>query len=195
LGVFSVLVALSSFGKPLPYQEQALNTVATDARHFFHALFPGTGQFRASPSFDSSAFLCMCGMIHANLARGDRAELTFFGFLHPKFVRAMKYYRLNALFTSVFMTDSWMQRNDLDEDAFASLKIFSCGGSYPPQDRLRNYIDCPGSAGRGGRRGGASGARQRFFGDGLAERSCLPSQFVLVNGIPCIPTARPTASA
>ena len=127
--------------KPLPYQERALNTVATDARHFFHAMFPDAGQLRASPSFDFSSFMCMCGMIHANLARGDCVVLTFFGFLHPKFVRAVKYYRLNVLFTSGFMIDSWIQRDDLDEDAFASVKSLSCGGSYLPQDKLKKNID------------------------------------------------------
>jgi acyl-coenzyme A synthetase/AMP-(fatty) acid ligase len=83
----------------------------------------------------------MCGMLHANLARGDCVVLTFFGFLHPKFVRAVKYYRLNVLFTSGFMIDSWMQRDDLDEDAFASVKFLSCGGSYLPPDKLKNYTD------------------------------------------------------
>lgn len=128
--------------KPLPYTDRAVNTVATNYGTGFHALVnsdPAAEQFRLAPSFDFSSFLCMCGLINASLAISDCVVLTFFGFMHPKFVRAVGYYRLDVLFTSGFMIDSWMKRPDADEIDLSSVRVFSCGGSYLPPDKLVKY--------------------------------------------------------
>ena len=127
--------------KPLPYTDRAVNTVATNFGTGFHACVdsdPDAEQFRLAPSFDFSSFLCMCGVVNASFAVSDCVVLTFFGFMHPKFVRAVGYYRLHVLFTSGFMIDSWMKRPDDDID-FSSVRIFSCGGSYLPPDKLLKY--------------------------------------------------------
>ena len=127
--------------KPLPYTDRAVNTVASDFGAGFHACAgsdPDAEQFRLAPSFDFSSFLCMCGVINASFAVSDCVVLTFFGFMHPKFVRAVGYYRLHVLFTSGFMIDSWMKRPDDDID-FSSVRVFSCGGSYLPPDKLAKY--------------------------------------------------------
>jgi acyl-coenzyme A synthetase/AMP-(fatty) acid ligase len=128
--------------KPLPYTERAVNTVATNFGPGFHAYAKDApGQLRLAPSFDFSSFLCMCGLVNSSFAVGDTVVLTFFGFMHPKFVRAVSYYRLDVIFTSGFMIDSWMKRSDTEDIDFSSVKIFSCGGSYLPPDKLVKYTE------------------------------------------------------
>ena len=128
--------------KPLPYTERSVNTVATNLGTGFHALVNGdTDPFKLAPSFDFSSFFCMCGGVNARLAISDCVVLTFFGFMHPKFVRAVGYYGIDVLFTSGFMIDNWMKRDDADDFDFSSVKVLSCGGSYLPPDKLRQYTE------------------------------------------------------
>ena len=130
--------------KPLPYTDRAVNTVATNFGTGYHAMVRAENdveQFRLSPSFDFSSFLCMCGLINTSFATSDCVVLTFFGFMHPKFVRAVDYYKLHVLFTSGFMIDSWMNRADAAEMDFSSVRILACGGSYLPPDKLRKYTE------------------------------------------------------
>ena len=126
--------------KPLPYTERAINIVAESRADIEVLSATRSTQARIAPSFDFSSFLCMCGVMNASFAIGDTVVLTFFGFMHPKFYRAVEYYRLNIFFTSGFMLDSWMKRDDFDVD-FSSLKILSCGGSYLSPEKLRKYED------------------------------------------------------
>ena len=126
--------------KPLPFTDRAVNTVAGNFGSVFRFLAGEEGeQFRLAPSFDFSSFLCMCGIINASFAGSNCVVLTFFGFMHPKFVRAVGYHRINVLFTSGFMFDSWMKRPDTDDIDFSPVKILSCGGSYLPPDKLARY--------------------------------------------------------
>jgi acyl-coenzyme A synthetase/AMP-(fatty) acid ligase len=99
------------------------------------------GQLRLTPSFDFSSFMCMCGLVNADLSEGDTIVLTFFGFMHPKFVRAVRYYGINVMFTSGFMIDSWMNRTDDDDIDFSPVRIFACGGSYMPPDKVMKYTE------------------------------------------------------
>lgn len=130
--------------KPLPYSERAVNSVATNFSSRFHSAQTGnedTAQLRMMPSFDFSSFLCICGAVNAEFSEGETIVLTFFGFIHPKFVRAVGYYKISVLFTSGFMIDRWMSRPDTDDIDFSSVRIFGCGGSYMPPDKLRKYTD------------------------------------------------------
>ena len=146
--------------KPLPYAERSVNTVATNFKGGFRG-FSGMetdqAQFRLAPSFDFSSFLCMCGLINSSLAVGDTVVLTFFGFMHPKFIRAIDYYKLDVVFTSGFMIDSWLRRGDIDDVDFSSVKVFSCGGSYIPPDKLKKYTEFV-------RRHGYRGSIRRGYG-------------------------------
>ena len=128
--------------KPLPYTDRAVNSVASNAKGIYQRMVgkdPSKERFRIMPSFDFSSFLCMCGLVNVSLAGADCVVLTFFGFMHPKFVRAVGYYRLNVICTSGFMVDGWMNRPDTDDIDFSSLEVFACGGSYIPPDKLRQY--------------------------------------------------------
>ena len=130
--------------KPLPFTDRAVNTVASDFGSGFHRFLQDdatSGQLRVAPSFDFSSFLCMCGVINADLATGETIVLTFFGFMHPKFIRAVRYYGLDILLASNFMIDSWMNRDDVSDIDLSSLKIFSFGGSYTPAEKLVKYYD------------------------------------------------------
>ena len=122
--------------KPLPYTDRVFNTTATNFGKGFHK---DSGQFHVAPSFDFSSFLSICGAVNSYLCNGDTVVLTFFGFLHPKFVRAIEYYKLNIMFSSGFMIESWMKRKDLEHADFSSLAVFSCGGSYLSVEKLRAY--------------------------------------------------------
>ncbi len=130
--------------KPLPYTERAINKTASGLGLYFHRLGgdeEGKRQYRFLPSFDFSSFLCMGGVINADLANSDCVVLTFFGFMHPKFVRAVQYYKINVMFSSGFMIDSWIKREETENIDLSSLKVFSCGGSYLPVDKLRKYSE------------------------------------------------------
>ena len=128
--------------KPLPFKERSVNAVLTDFKTGFHAFVKEqdkSTQLRFAPSFDFSSFLCMCGIVNTSLGLGDCVVLTFFGFMHPKFIRAVDYYKISILFTSGFMMDNWIARQDIDHPDFSSVKMFSCGGSYMPPEKIRKY--------------------------------------------------------
>ena len=128
--------------KPLPYTGRSVNTVTADARNVYHKLL-GKGvdaQLRWAPSFDFSSFLCFC-QANSSLANGDTVVLTFFGFMHPRFIRAVEYYRINILFVSGFMIDRWMKQKDAEKVSFASVGVFSYGGSYTPPEKNLRYRD------------------------------------------------------
>lgn len=123
--------------KPLPYTNLAVNAVARNAQSGFASVSPDAcGHLRVATSFDFNSFLCMAGLINSQLANGSTIVLTFFGLMHPKFVRAIEYYQLNVVFTAGFIMDQWMKRADLEKMDFSSLKVFACGGSYLPPAKL-----------------------------------------------------------
>ena len=130
--------------KPLPYVERSINTVASNLGMLLHVRGgdkEGKQQYRLIPSFDFSSFLCMGGLINTSLANSDCVVLTFFGFMHPKFIRAAKYYNVDVMFTSGFMVDNWIRREDDEDIDLSSVKVFSCGGSYLPVDKLKRYYE------------------------------------------------------
>lgn len=129
--------------KPLPYTNRSINNIATNYLRMIRERTNAKslqGNTRVAPSFDLSSFLNLSGIVNGTLAAGSTVVMTFFGFLHPKFVRAIKYYKLNLIFSSGFMIDKWMQMDD-DEIDFSSVKSFSCGGSYVSPEKLKKYND------------------------------------------------------
>ena len=128
--------------KPLPYTNRSVNTVTVHSRDSICAFLDGNDetQLRWAPSFDFSSFLCF-SLANASLAGGDTLVLTFFGFMHPRFIRAVAYYKLDLLFVSGFMIDRWMKQSEAEKVSFASVKIFSYGGSYTPPEKNVRYRD------------------------------------------------------
>lgn len=128
--------------KALPYTERAVNLTATNLKDGFRETLGRAHagrQLRIAPCFDFSSFLCLGGIVNPHLAEGESVVLTFFGFMHPKFVRVVRYYRVDVLFSSGFMIDSWMRRKDIADDAFEPLGILACGGSYLTREQLARY--------------------------------------------------------
>jgi len=97
------------------------------------------GRMVLIPPFDFSSSSNINGFVHMSFSSGHTIVTTLFGFLHPKFVRSFKYYKVDLVFSSGFMMDQWMQLPDLEEDAFASLKVIGFGGSYVSPAKLEKY--------------------------------------------------------
>lgn len=134
--------------KPLPYTDRMVNALASAApcglvsevaSGLENAGGPlgsdGEAPFRNGgmvviPPFDFSSNSNINGFVNLSLSSGNTVVTTCFGFLHPKFVRSFKYYSVDMVFSSGFMMDQWMKLPDLEEDAFASLKVIGFGGSY-----------------------------------------------------------------
>ncbi|MDO5477256.1 MAG: AMP-binding protein [Eubacteriales bacterium] len=130
--------------KPLPYTNRSINTAASNFRNGFHNPAFGTDafkQFRIAPSFDFSSFLSIIGNTNSFFATGDTVVLTFFGFLHPKFVRAAGYYNLTVMVAPGFLIDKWMEREDDQDMDFSSLKVIACAGSYMSPENLKKYSE------------------------------------------------------
>jgi|GEM_PF-912952 len=151
--------------KPLPFTDRKLNRLCSDsptgvpksvftgmeemikAGCFDPTEFAGFGESSSSdlgriviiPPFDFSAASNINGFVNMSFASGNTIVLTFFGFLHPKFVRAFKYYNVFLAFSSGFMLDQWMTLPDIEKDAFSSLRILGFGGSYISPAKMEKY--------------------------------------------------------
>ena len=126
--------------KPLPYTDRKVNLIA-DRNITADADLAHNPRAKIAPPFDFSSALNMIGFVNGNLAAGKTIVTTFFGFMHPKFIRAFKYYGVNMTFVSGFMLDRWLETPELAEDEFASLKIIGIGGSYTPPYKMKKYIE------------------------------------------------------
>ncbi len=126
--------------KPLPYTNRSVNNATGSFKNGFHSFLDvdDGSPLRWAPSFDFSSFLCFC-LTNACLANADTVVLTFFGFLHPRFIRSVEYYRTNFLFVSGFMIDRWIKQPEARKVSFASVKILSYGGSYTPPEKNIRY--------------------------------------------------------
>lgn len=124
--------------KPLPYTVRAINRLYSLEVKTVHEVC-GKEQIRIAPSFDFSSFLSFAGAVNANFVFGDTVVLTFFGFMHPKFIRAVAYYGLDAILSSGFMLDKWMERNDIDDLDLSGVTMITCGGSYVSTEKLQKY--------------------------------------------------------
>ena len=89
--------------------------------------------------FDLSSVMSLSAQVSSSLARGDALVLTYFGFMHPKFIRALDYYNVNILFTTGFMVDKWLERDDLDGVDLSSLKIIGMSGGYISPEKMEQY--------------------------------------------------------
>lgn len=126
--------------KPLPYTDRAVNTVAcSTVAQSIPKSYEHIPAVRVAPCFDFSSFMCICGLVNAHLAAAHTIVLTFFGFIHPKYIRGLEYYGVNIVFASGFMIDKWMERPDLDDVDLSAVKIFACGGSYVSPEKYRKY--------------------------------------------------------
>lgn len=135
--------------KPLPYTDRMVNALASAAPTGMvtgvasgmaaGGAPAGFGRMVLIPPFDFSASSNINGFVNMSFASGNSVVTTLFGFLHPKFVRAFKYYKIDLVFSSGFMVDQWMTLPDLEDDAFSTLKVIGFGGSYISPAKLEKY--------------------------------------------------------
>ena len=130
--------------KPLPYTNKKINAAASSMPTGFHDIYPDryekNTRSTVTMTFDLSSYMNLSGQANMNLAAGNTVVLTFFGFLHPKFVRAIGYYKITEILLTGFQLDSWMAMEDTEEMDFSSLKLVCLGGSYMSLDKVRSYI-------------------------------------------------------
>ena len=137
--------------KPLPYTDRMVNSLASACPNGILAGVTGekSAEDASMPHkrcvtilpFDFSASSTINGFVNMTFASGNTIATTLFGFLHPKFVRAFKYYGVEMTFLSGFMLDQWMKLPDVEEDAFATLKIMGFGGSYISPAKMDKYLE------------------------------------------------------
>lgn len=126
--------------KPLPYTDRAVNIKTTKQKNDLHMMSQGSDkQLRVALEFDYSSYLILCGLANGFLANGDTVVTTCFGFLHPKFIKAVDYYGISILNASGFMIDKWIERTDLDDLDLSDVKIIMIGGSYMAPEKVKRY--------------------------------------------------------
>ena len=128
--------------KLLPFTDLVFNSTMNMFPNGLHNFAQGKDDgkpYRVIQLFDFSSILALSGQVNISLATGDALVLTYFGFMHPKFIRAIDYYNISILFTTGFMVDKWMERNDIDDIDFSSLKVVGMSGGYVPPEKMKEY--------------------------------------------------------
>ena len=128
--------------KLLPYTDKTFNAsldvIPGGARSFIKGHDDGE-QLRIIQLFDFSSIMALAGLLNSAFITGETIVLTFFGFLHPKFIRAIDYYNISLLQITGFMVDKWMARTDIDDVDFSSLKVLGLTGGYVSPEKLEKY--------------------------------------------------------
>ena len=130
--------------KPLPFTDKTANIQARTVNYDPDKLFEGGDKGKPTRiilNFDYSSAFGMLGAINTTFSTGNTAVVTFFGFMHPKFIRAVDYYNVEVLFVGGFIVDKWLERDDLNDVSFACLKNLGLGGSYIPPDKMAQYAE------------------------------------------------------
>ena len=127
--------------KPLPFTDKVFNDTLDLIPEGLRAFMEEDDgkPLRVVQLFDFSSIMALSGQVHSSLAHGDTLVLTFFGFMHPKFIRAVDYYNVSMMFTTGFMVDKWLERTDLDGVDFSSLKIVGMSGGYVSPEKMEAY--------------------------------------------------------
>ena len=127
--------------KPLPFTDKAFNDTLDLFPGGLHAfLEEDDGKpLRVVQLFDFSSMMSLSGQICSTLARGDTLVLTYFGFMHPKFIRALDYYNVNVLLAAGFMVDKWLERTGLDAVDLSTLKIVGVSGGNISPEKMEQY--------------------------------------------------------
>ena len=128
--------------KMLPFTDKVFNETLDSMPHGFDVLLDGRDvgkPLRVAVTFDFSSIMALSGLVHGPLSRGETLVMTFFGFMHPKFIRAIEYYNVSVVSLTGFMVDQWLERSDLDNIDFSSLKVVGMSGGYISPEKLEKY--------------------------------------------------------
>lgn len=128
--------------KLLPYTDKAFNAsldvIPGSLRSFARGIEDGK-QLRIIQLFDFSSIMALAGQLNGAFITGETVVLTFFGFMHPKFIRAIDYYNVSLLMITGFMVDKWLDRTDIDDIDFSSVQVIGLAGGYTSPEKLEKY--------------------------------------------------------
>lgn len=128
--------------KLLPFTDMVFNKTLEMMPKGLHTFLSGHDNgkpLRCIQVFDISSIMSLSGQVHTVFAQADTLVVTFFGFIHPKFVRALDYYNVEVVSLTGFMMDSWLKRTDLDELDLCTLKVVGMSGGYIPPEKMERY--------------------------------------------------------
>ena len=128
--------------KPLPFTDKVFNNALNLIPGGLHSFLEGADDgspLRIVQLFDFSSIMALSGQTCAAFAHADTLVLTYFGFMHPKFIRALDYYNVNFLHITGFMVDKWLKRSDLDSIDLSSLKVIGISGGYVSPEKMEQY--------------------------------------------------------
>ncbi len=130
--------------KPLPFTDRVFNDSFNAIPGGLHSFMEGRDDgkpLRVLQVFDFSSIMSLAGQLCAPLCAGDTVITTYFGFMHPKFIRAVEYYNVSMLSITGFMVDKWMGGSGEDSMDFSSLKILGMSGGYVSPEKMEVYRD------------------------------------------------------
>lgn len=128
--------------KLLPFTDKVINDTLKMFPKGYHSFAEGSEAakpFNVIQVFDFSSIMALSAMLLCPLAFGDALVFTFFGFMHPKFIRAVDYYNVSVLSLTGFMVDKWLDDESLDGLDFSSLKVVGMSGGYVPPEKMERY--------------------------------------------------------
>lgn len=131
--------------KPIVFGEKDFNDLASlyigssDTVKLDYSKEPDGNQVYMLILFDLSSLQMLMGGVNAILAGGNVGVFTFFGFLHPKFIKAVPYYGITLLGMSGFMIDKWMEDKAVKDLDLSGLTNIRLTGSYVSPSRLKEY--------------------------------------------------------
>ena len=128
--------------KTLSFKDKEINETLNLIAGGFHRYAEGTDttkHYRVLQAFDFSSILGLSGQLMGPLSNGDAVVLTFFGFMHPKFIRAVDYYDADAMLITGLMADKWLERDDLDGIDVSSLKVLGMSGGDITPEKMELY--------------------------------------------------------
>lgn len=128
--------------KMLPFTDKVFNDTVEAIPDGYRRFFKDKNsnkQMINLVAFDFSSMLSLSGQIHKILADGDTIVMTYFGFMHPKFVRAIDYYNINFLTITGFIIDRWIELPDTESMDFSSLKVVGISGGYISPAKMSKY--------------------------------------------------------
>lgn len=128
--------------KMLPFTDKifnnTLNMIPKGHRTFISGPDDGK-QLRTIQLLDMSSIMALSAQVHTVLANADTLVYTYFGFMHPKFIRAIDYYNISVLFITGFMVDKWINRPDIEDIDFSSLKVVGMAGGFITPEKMEEY--------------------------------------------------------
>ena len=82
-----------------PFTDKVMNRTQDMMPKSFHGLAEGPdadNPFRVLQVYDFSSIMALAGQVITALMGGDALVYTYFGFMHPMFIRAIDYYNNSA---------------------------------------------------------------------------------------------------